>query len=145
MDKEIEKGNKTAMQRMLDFVGLELKLLGYEHQQIINKAIELMPIEKKQFVDFFLWFRQHGESHIGISMEALVDIFYKETYHVRQYPSKHTPDEYDEIYTIEEWNETKWMMYDQGKGFWMKDGFISSDDVDTTMQEDATHVFWLSK
>lgn len=63
----------------------------------------------------------------------------------RNYSTKHVMDDEDEIYSIEDWNDMKWMMYDQGCGYWMKDGFVSSDDVDTTDHEDATHVLWFSK
>jgi len=140
-----EKKGKTAIRKIIDFAGLELKLEGYEHQQIIDKAIGLLGYEKEQFCIFFKWFRDNGDSHIGKSIEQLVDIFYLETYHVREYLQKHVADEEDEIYSIEDWNETKWMMYDQGKGYWMKDGFVSSDDVDITPQEDATHVLWFPK
>lgn len=136
---------RTALQELIDFVGNDLKLIGYEHQQIIDKAVKLKSVEKQQFCDFFKWFRDNGELHIGKSIEQLVDIFYKEQVYVRTYPGKHIPSEEDEIYTIEEWNETKWMMYDQGKGYWMKDGFVSLEDVDETGQEDATHVLWFSK
>jgi hypothetical protein len=39
---------KTALQQLKDFAGTELKLLGYEHQDIQNKIEELLPVEKEQ-------------------------------------------------------------------------------------------------
>lgn len=39
---------KTAMQQLIEWVDKDLKLLGYEHQQIIDKATELLEVEKQQ-------------------------------------------------------------------------------------------------
>ncbi len=38
--------NKTPLQELIDWVENDLKLVGYEHQQIIDKAKELMEKEK---------------------------------------------------------------------------------------------------
>ena len=50
---------------------------------------------------------------------------------------------------IEEWNEIKSMMFDQGDGYWCKDSVSnigrSDDDVFYTEQEDATHVIRFNK
>lgn len=139
---------KTAMQKLIDWVGNDLKLEGYEHLAIITKAIELRAKdEKEMFVTFFTWFRSNGELYIGKSIEQMIEIFYQETYVVRAYDKKpdNDPEYPDEIYEIKDWDEMKWQMYDQGRGYWMKDGLISNDDVDTTKPEDATHVIWHSK
>ena len=36
--------------------------------------------EKENFVKFFVWFRDNGEKHIGMSIEQLVEQYYKEIY-----------------------------------------------------------------
>ena len=137
---------KTAMQKMIDFVEMELNLQGYEHQSIIEKALVFRDEEKSNFLNFFKWFRDNGELHIGKSMESLIDIYYSETFTTRCYKSKHIPNkEYDEIYSVENWKEIRNQMFDQGQGVWMKDGYLSNDDVEETGQEDATHVFWSAK
>ena len=40
---------------------------------LINEAKEK---EKKQFVYFFMWFRDNGEKYIGLSIEQFVEEFY---------------------------------------------------------------------
>lgn len=54
----------------------------------------------------------------------------------------------DNIYTVEEWKES--INYgditdDDGTGYWVKDGYISTDEVFSTFQRDATHVIWYNK
>lgn len=72
---------KTAMQELIDWAGTELKLSGYEHQTVIDKAIELRNYAEREDVKrFFLWFRANGELHIGKSIEHLIEVFYSETY-----------------------------------------------------------------
>jgi len=39
---------KTAIQQLIDWVHNELKLEGYEHQQIIDKATDLLSVERQQ-------------------------------------------------------------------------------------------------
>ncbi len=33
---------------------------------------------KKQLINFFLWFRDHGEEHVGKSVEELIDVYLQE-------------------------------------------------------------------
>jgi len=57
-------------------------------------------------------------------------------------------DKGDDVYTIEEWNETikeGSIMNEDGCGYWMKDNLISNDEVFNTKQLDATHVVWYNK
>lgn len=44
---------QTAMQDLFDWVHLELKLEGYEHQLILDKITSLYEKEKQQIVDAF--------------------------------------------------------------------------------------------
>jgi hypothetical protein len=74
--------NKTA----LEWLNSELKLLTTSSgihmswkmmDSLINETKEK---EKKQFVDFFMWFRDNGERYIGLSIEQFVEEFYKQKY-----------------------------------------------------------------
>jgi hypothetical protein len=44
---------------------------------LINEAKEK---EKKQFVYFFMWFRDNGEKYIGLSIEQFIEEFYNQKY-----------------------------------------------------------------
>jgi hypothetical protein len=63
-----------------------------------------------------------------------------------RYTQQHIPDpENDDIMTIEVWNKWQNQFYDQGIGYWMKDGYVSKDEVFSTPAQDATHVLWFNK
>ena len=65
-----------------------------------------------------------------------------------RYTEKLGQDPDDDIYTIEEWNiavEDGWIGNSDGRGYWVKDGFASRDEVFSTPQLDATHVIWYNK
>ncbi len=53
-----------------------------------------------------------------------------------------------DLYTIEDWKEMVkagiCTNYD-GSGYWVKDGYISKDEVFVTHKLDATHVIWYNK
>lgn len=63
------------------------------------------------------------------------------------YAEKHTPHEDDVIIPISEWAEAGNMGFTSynGTGYWMKNGFISKDEVFGTDPQDATHVIWYNK
>lgn len=67
--------NKTAVEWLTD-------KLFYELQFVFSNNIleEAKKIEKKQFVDFFMWFRDNGERYIGLSIEQFVEEFYKQKF-----------------------------------------------------------------
>jgi hypothetical protein len=48
MSKEL-----TAMQQLIEWASTELKLEGYEHEEIIKKATELLETEKQQIIDAY--------------------------------------------------------------------------------------------
>ena len=53
-----------------------------------------------------------------------------------------------EIYTVKEFNEqvnNNVIKFDDGSGYWMKDGMESNDEVFINQQLDATHVAWYNK
>jgi hypothetical protein len=74
--------NKTAV----EWLNSELELLTtssgiHMSWQMMDSLInETKEKEKKQFVDFFMWFRDNGEKYIGLSIEQFVDEFYKQKF-----------------------------------------------------------------
>jgi hypothetical protein len=67
--------NKTAVEFLTDKLFNELQFAFSN-----NILEEAKKIEKKQFVDFFMWFRDNGERYIGLSIEQFVDEFYKQKF-----------------------------------------------------------------
>ena len=66
--------NKTAV----DWLEQQLfDKLGNFTKGDIEQAKEM---EKQQFVDFFMWFRNNGERYLGLSIEQFVDEFYKQKF-----------------------------------------------------------------
>lgn len=43
--------NKTPLQELIEWVENDLKLVGYEHQQIIDKAKELMGEKQEAYIE----------------------------------------------------------------------------------------------
>jgi hypothetical protein len=75
---------KTAMQELINSIQESI-----DHPQTIDKqkyvlisiklfAEALLEKEKEQFVHFFKWFRDKGESYIGMSIEQLVEEYYNQ-------------------------------------------------------------------
>lgn len=68
---------------------------------------------------------------------------------MREYKKKHiAAPEFDDIYTVKEWEFTirnNMIWNDCGSGYWMKDGYVSDDEVFNSKKEDATHVLWFNK
>ncbi len=67
--------NKTAVEWLTDKLFYELQFVFSNN--ILEEAKE---IEKKQFVDFFMWFRNNGERYLGLSIEQFVEEFYKQKF-----------------------------------------------------------------
>ena len=66
--------NKTAV----DWLEQQLfDKLGNFTKGDIEQAKEM---EKQQFVDFFMWFRDNGEKYLGLSIEQFVEEFYKQKF-----------------------------------------------------------------
>ena len=65
------------MKRATEYLFVELYLfIDIEHYEEVNnifdKAIE---IERDQLIDFFKFFRDNGENHIGLTIEQFVDLY----------------------------------------------------------------------
>ena len=64
---------KTATEHL--FIEL-YQFIDIEHYKEVNdifdKAIE---IERNKLIDFFLFFRDNGENHIGLTIEQFVDLY----------------------------------------------------------------------
>lgn len=65
------------MIRATEHLFVELyQFIDIEHYEEVNdifyKAIE---IERNQLIDFFKFFRDNGESHIGLTIEQFVDLY----------------------------------------------------------------------
>jgi len=67
--------NKTAVELLTDKLFNEFKFAF--NNNILEEAKQ---IEKKQFVDFFMWFRDNGERYIGLSIEQFVEEYYNKKY-----------------------------------------------------------------
>jgi hypothetical protein len=66
--------NKTAV----DWLEQQLfDKLGNFTKGDIEQAKEM---EKHQFVDFFMWFRDNGEKYLGLSIEQFVEEYYNQKY-----------------------------------------------------------------
>ncbi len=66
----------------------------------------------------------------------------------RVYGSRGMVTNKDDVYTIEQWKDSVddgMLTDDDGTGYWVKDGYSSSDEVFSTDQLDATHVVWFNK
>ncbi len=65
-----------------------------------------------------------------------------------RYKRKLTSKKHCSFMTVEDWNEAVksgiFTDYD-GQGYWVKDDFISDDEVFSTPALDATHVVWYNK
>jgi hypothetical protein len=44
---------------------------------LINQAKEK---EQKQFIDFFMWFRDNGERYLGLTINQFVEEYYNQKY-----------------------------------------------------------------
>ena len=66
---------KTATEHL--FIEL-YQFIDIEHYKEVNdifdKAIE---IERNQLIDFFKFFRDNGENHIGLTIEQFIDLYLK--------------------------------------------------------------------
>lgn len=67
------------MKRATEHLFVELyPFIDIEHYEEVNnifdKAIEL---ERNHLIDFFLFFRDNGENHIGLTIEQFVDLYLK--------------------------------------------------------------------
>lgn len=45
---------QTALQELIEWASTELKLEGYEHYKIINKATSLLPREREQIIQSYV-------------------------------------------------------------------------------------------
>ena len=66
----------------------------------------------------------------------------------RIYSAKLDDDEFGDLFTVNEWlSEVKniWCSNYDGSGYWVKDGYVSNDEVFSSEPEDATHVIWYNK
>jgi hypothetical protein len=68
--------NKTAVELLLEH--LEPNILWTDKAKKIAQQAKKM--EKKQFVDFFMWFRDNGEKYLGLTIEQFVEEYYKQKY-----------------------------------------------------------------
>jgi hypothetical protein len=68
--------NKTAVELLLEH--LEPNILWNDKAKKI--AEQAKQIEKKQFVDFFMWFRDNGEKYLGLSIEQFVEEYYNQKF-----------------------------------------------------------------
>jgi hypothetical protein len=46
-------------------------------RNFINKYSKFLEKEKEFVVDFFVWVRDNGDKHIGLSIEELVNVYFK--------------------------------------------------------------------
>lgn len=70
--------NKTAVEWLHNTWGNHPDLWTWEKiQEWFEQAKEM---EKQQFVDFFMWFRDNGERYLGLSIEQFVEEFYNQKF-----------------------------------------------------------------
>jgi hypothetical protein len=67
----------TEKQTPVAWLEAEHQKVGTITPQQYDKAKDM---EVKMVFDFFLWFRDNGEKYLGITIEQLVEKFFKETY-----------------------------------------------------------------
>lgn len=66
--------NKTPLEWFAERIQSDII---FSFERVFEKAKEM---EKQQFIDFFMWFRDNGEKYLGLSIEQFVEEFYKQKY-----------------------------------------------------------------
>lgn len=70
----------TAVEFLIDGLfgeGAYIDLDGRYVEEVLDKSKQM---EKEQFINFFLFFRNNGEKYLGMTIEQFVEQYYKETY-----------------------------------------------------------------
>jgi len=75
----------TAMQQLIEWVDKELKLLNYEHQVIIDKATELLEVEKQQIIRAFNQGYREGEGEEYNPEKDISEYYDAECYYYNKY------------------------------------------------------------
>lgn len=66
--------NKTAIEWFAERIQSD-KIFSFE--RVFEKAKEM---EKQQFIDFFMWFRDNGERYLGLSIEKFIEEYYNQKF-----------------------------------------------------------------
>jgi len=65
----------TAIDYLVEQLQKEYKWFPSTQSELILEAKE---IERNQLIDFFKFFRDNGENHIGLTIEQFVDLYLKQ-------------------------------------------------------------------